>query len=242
MSLQSIRERVRLELQDQATTFQSKIAYSDETNVIKLPVSVVEPAGLVVSQGGVPLTQGVDYTVIPKEGELQLNIVSSVGATFLVSGFHYRLFTNDDLDIFIETALLQHTHNQSPPVVLDDPAPIGSTVLPGVEEYLVAILASVEALWVVATDLTYDIDIMVPEGVSIPRGQRLRQVRELIDARMEEYLSLSRQLNVGLGRLVMSNLRRVSRTTNRLIPIYVPQEFDDRTPPKRIYPKIDQGL
>jgi hypothetical protein len=213
-----------------------------ESNVIELPVSVVEPVGLVVSKGGVPLTQDVDYTVVTKEGELQLTVVPSAGTTFSVAGFHYRLFTNDDLDIFIETALLQHTHNQSPPVVLDYPAPTGSVVLPGVEEYLVAILALVEALWVVATDLTYDIDIMVPEGVSIPRGQRLRQVRELIDARMEEYLSLSRQLNVGIGRLVMSNLRRVSRTTNRLIPVYVAQEWDDRTPPKRVYPKIDQGL
>jgi hypothetical protein len=203
---------------------------------------VVEPLGLIVSQGGIPLTQDVDYVVVPKEGELQLTTVPAAGTAFSVAGFNYRLFTNDDLDIFIETALLQHTHNQSPPIVLDDPAPIGSAVLPGVEEYLVAILALVEALWVVATDLSYDIDIMVPEGVSIPRGQRLRQVRELIDARMEEYLSLSRQLNVGLGRLVMSNLRRVSRTTNRLIPIYVAQEFDDRTPPKRVYPKIDQGL
>lgn len=218
-------------------------AVTDGTSpVIDLPVSVIEPEGLQVIRGSIPLTAGADYSVNAKEGEIVIaGPVPPAGTVFVVSGLHYRFFTNAELDQFINTVALQHNHNQNPPVVLDGPVPEGSVMLPGVEEYLIALLAMIEALWVIATDLSYDIDIMVPEGAVITRSQRLRQVREMIAARTEEYLKLAGQLNVGLGRIEMFTLRRVSRTTNRLIPIYQPQEWDDRTPPKRIYPRIDKG-
>lgn len=242
MSLETIRSRVRLELQDQADTFQAQAVSDGVSNLIDLPVSVVEPTGLQVIAGSTTLVRDVNYSVTPKEGELiLLGAVPPAGTVFTVAGVHYRFFTNAELDQFINTVALQHNHNQNPPVVLDEPVPEGSVLLPGVEEYLVALLAMIEALWVIATDLSYDIDIMVPEGAVITRSQRLRQVREIIAARTEEYLKLAGQLNVGLGRIEMFTLRRVSRTTNRLIPIYQPQEWDDRTPPKRLYPRIDKG-
>ena len=47
----------------------------------------------------------------------------------------------------------------------------------------------------------------------------------------------------GPYRIMVSTLRRISRTTNRYVPVYVGQEFDDRTyPPTRVYPPIDTGL
>jgi hypothetical protein len=46
-------------------------------------------------------------------------------------------------------------------------------------------------------------------------------------------------LNVGLHRIEVSTLRRESRTTGRLVPLYVPREFDDYSWPERILPPID---
>jgi hypothetical protein len=99
----------------------------------------------------------------------------------------------------------------------------------------VALLASVEALWALATDASFDINITAPDGVQIPRTQRFAQLSQIINARQEQYRNLCSALNVGLWRIEIGILRRISRTTNKLIPVYMPQEIDDSTMPERVY-------
>jgi hypothetical protein len=65
----------------------------------------------------------------------------------------------------------------------------------------------------------------------------------VIERLQAHYKELAAAFNVGPYRIQVLNLRRVSRTTGRLVPEYVEQEFDDRTfPPIRIFPPIDTGL
>ena len=84
------------------------------------------------------------------------------------------------------------------------------------------------------SDAAFDIDIISPDGVSIPRSERFRQLSEMITARKEQYRELCNLLNIGLHRIEVFNLRRISRLTNKLVPIYRPQEIDDASLPQRV--------
>ena len=67
-------------------------------------------------------------------------------------------------------------------------------------------------------------------------------VSSLLDYWTNEYNRRAQALNIGLERLEVVNLRRVSRTTNRLVPLYKPREVGDYGPIERIYPEIDDGV
>ena len=153
------------------------------------------------------------------------------GAAIVVTGVHYRYFTSAELTTFLNTAVLQHTDNRTDAYGSN----ITISSIPPVEEYPVAILATVEALWALATDAAFDINITAPDGVMIPRAQRFAQLSTIINGRKEQYRELCSMLNVGLWRIEIGILRRISRTTNKLVPIYMPQEIDDRTKPERVY-------
>ena len=162
----------------------------------------------------------VTFTQIPKNG-----------ATIVVAGTHYRYFTSTELTTFLNTAVLQHTDNRTDAYGSN----VTISAIPPVEEYPVALLATVEALWALATDASFDINITAPDGVVIPRNQRFAQLSQIIAARQEQYRNLCSALNVGLWRIEPGILRRVSRTTNKLVPIYMAQEIDDSSKPERVY-------
>jgi hypothetical protein len=90
------------------------------------------------------------------------------------------------------------------------------------------------------TDAATDIDITTAEGTHIPRAQRFGQLEQMISALTERYKSLCSLLGVGLYRIEVSNLRRVSRQTGRLVPLYVEREYDDNSLPERIVAPIDR--
>jgi hypothetical protein len=111
--------------------------------------------------------------------------------------------------------------------------------LPDVEGTLVALRATIDALWALATDASTDIDIASADGTSVPRSQRFTQLREQIDGMTARYNQLCAMLNVGLNSIEMSKIRRVSRTTNRLVPIFEDREYDDYDYPRRQLPPIN---
>jgi hypothetical protein len=90
------------------------------------------------------------------------------------------------------------------------------------------------ALYTLATDASFDIDIISPDGVSIPRTERFRQLTDIINQRKEQYRELCNLLGIGLYKVDVFSLRRISRLTNKLVPIYRPQEIDDASLPQRV--------
>lgn len=164
-------------------------------------------------------------------GTVTFTNVPTENAVIIITGTSYRYFTTTELTTFVNTAVTQHTSNRTDAY--------GSEVtianIPAVEEYPVALLAAVEALWALATDAAFDINIMAPDGVQIPRSQRFTQLSNIIAQRQQQYRDLCAALNVGLFRIEMGILRRISRTTNKLVPVYMPQEIDDSTKPERVY-------
>lgn len=233
--LSDIVYRTRLELGDQAHKFDYSAVGNGITTAFDLSAKPVDPATLLVTVNGTPMTNPTQYTVETDLGVIHFVNPPSNGAVIVASGTAFRYFSDSDIELFVNTVIEQHTLNRTDSM--------GSQVtlanLPAVEEYPVAILATIEALWALATDASFDINIMAPDGVTIPRAQRFQQLTAMIAQRQQQYKELCSALNIGLWRIEMGTLRRVSRTTNKLVPIYVAQEIDDSRRPERVYIQND---
>lgn len=156
-------------------------------------------------------------------GMLILDSAFPVGTVITITGINYRYFTTDEIHAYVSDAFFQHSHNSTDA----GGNSIGFNALPSVEEYPVVILASTLALYTLATDASFDIDITAPDGVHIPRSERYRQLTDMISQRKEQYKELCSLLGIGMYKTDIFTLRRISRTTGRLVPVYKPQEIDD---------------
>lgn len=226
-TLDELVARTRLELADQALTFNHTLSGDGTRTVFNLPeTEVVEASSLTVREDGTPTQQ---YTLDARAGVVTFDTAPANGVNINVTGTRYQYFTDDEIITFVTSAFSLHTVNRN----------VTIATLPAREVYLVALLAKIEALWVLATDAAYDIDIRTPEGVSVPRTQRFAQLMAIISQTEELYRDLSMALGVGIYRIEVLTLRRVSRHTGRLVPVYQEREIDDPNPPLRIFPPID---
>ena len=94
-------------------------------------------------------------------------------------------------------------------------------------------------LWVLATDSSSDVNVQTAEGTTIDRGQRYSQIMSQIQALQARYEKDCAQVNGGPYRWETIRLRRVSKTTGRLVPLYKDREYDSFAYPTRLVPPID---
>jgi hypothetical protein len=259
MTTASLLTASRRLLRDTGDFFTANIAAdpSGTTQLVELPQENIDPGLLQVflvdpSNASTLLLPGTmpgqaDYVLYETAGQIWLTLPLQPGYQLNITGIYYTLVNNDDLTYYVQTAFQQHTHDRMPPVYLDTPDPSIETPgvvqqpLPEVEEWIVAIEAGLMFVWSEIVEAGHEFDIVTPDGVHVPRSQRFTQLNELRANLEEEREHLSRQLNVGLDRIEMRDLRRVSRLTNRLVPLYMAREFDDRSWPVRKLPEIDTG-
>lgn len=246
-------KRVRLELGDQPEPFRQTYRGTGSQDEFDLPVVRISTGSLrlfTVNTDGstTDLVLDTDYTVDPETGVVRLTAGPLARDVLLVAeGTAFGMFTDEELQHFVHDAVLQHTDQRYDTVryrdehgfIKYDRAAVTLENLPEVEHLPVAILATIEALWALSTDAATDVDVTTSEGTHVPRSQRFAQLRAQIDVLTDKYHGLCALLNIGLFRIEVGNLRRVSRTTNRLVPIYVEREYDDHSMPTRITPEID---
>jgi len=229
--LSDILSRVRLELGDLQKNFNYTATGDGLTTRFETGIKPIETNNLYVTINTNPIGYPYGYTVEEDTGIITFANAPASGSAIAVSGLQDRYFLDSELSNFITDAVNQHTYNRVDAY--------GSLVtlasIPPVEEYPLAILATIEALWALATDSAFDIDITAPDGVHIPRAQRYSQLSGMIQQRWEQYKTLCAQLNVGLWKIEMGTLIRTSRTTNRYVPVYIGQEIDDSRVPERVY-------
>lgn len=158
------------------------------------------------------------------------DVLPDDGDEFTVSGLYYRYFTDTELASLVSDAVIQHSSGG----VDSLGRKINVDTLPANEEYPVAIYAVTLALYTLATDASFDIDISAPDGVSIPRAERYRQLMDMVSARQGQYRDLCVHLGVGMYKIDVFSLRRISKGTGRYVPVYKPQEVDDRSYPQRV--------
>lgn len=226
-TLNSLADRLRFELGDTGKSFVHRVVVDGTTNRFLLPYSPVNGSTLMVLAEDTDISSAV--TVEELTGYVTTDSVPTAGVTLTFSGTYYRYFIDSEICQFIDTAFGQHIANHA------DAHGRGYTLmtLPGIEEYPVVIYASTLALYTLATDSSFDIDITAPDGVVIPRSERYRQLMEMIQTRKEQYKELCSMLGIGLYKIDVFSLRRISKTTNRYVPVYLPMEVDDLSMPRR---------
>lgn len=177
------------------------------------------------------LAPTTEYVLDERNGLLRLNTLPAVDS-LLVEGYHYEWLTPADLSFYADMAIHLNTHNINTP--LSDMAPAVVDV--------VGIHALIQALWGLLSEYSRDIDVITSESVHIIASQRYRMVANLLDTWTAEYNTRAAALNIGLERIEVLNLRRVSYTTNRLIPLYKEREVGDYSPIERLWPEIPDGV
>lgn len=227
-SLSGLVDRVRMEIGDTGKSFVWKTTATG-TNRYEMPYSPVHGETLTVFVDGADVSNFVE--VEEHSGVLTFDAAPTAGDVISVQGTFYRFFTEAELTSIVDQSVRQHLYNRN------DPFGRAMTVenLPVVEEHPASLLGSINALYTLATDASFDINIQTPDGVSIPRADRYRQLMDSIRARREQYDMLCQALNIGLTRVETFTFRRISRTTNKYVPVYMPQEVDDRSQPLRVY-------
>jgi hypothetical protein len=229
-TLSSLADRVRVELGDLGKSFVTSFVADGTTNRFKLHYAPLDGTGVNVFKNGVNVTSTA--SVEEQTGILVLDTVPAEGAEFIVSGNYYRYFTASEMQTLVTNAVTLHTSGHA----LDSMGrSFDISNLPLVDEYPVVVYATTLALYALATDASFDIDIAAPDGVSIPRSERYRQLMQMIETRQQQYRELCAHLGIGLFRIEVLPLQRISKTTGRLIPIYKAQEVDDRSYPQRVH-------
>lgn len=225
-------DRLRAEIGDIARSFTDTFTGDGTSTRYQLSQAPVQGYTLVVKVNGADVSSHV--TVEEGVGVLTFasDYVPANNASINIYGQAYRYFTDSEISYYINTAFFEHAQHTT------DTA--GSRItqiglLPPIEEYPLVLLASTMALYTLANDSAFDIDIISPDGVSIPRSERFRQLTEMIQIRREQYKELCAMLGVGMYRIETLSLRRISRLTNKYVPIYRPQEIDDLSIPQRVY-------
>lgn len=179
----------------------------------------------------VPLVEGVDFTLDARNGFIILTNPLASGTTLFINFFAYEWFLDSDLQQF--AAFMVGEFGQD--IVGYDINNVGAA-----EIEALGLGTTVMALWSLLNELARDIDVSsFVDGTNIPASQRFRQVQSMLMSFESMYKDKAAMLNVGLDRIEAFALRRVSLTTNRLVPVYKPREIDDLATPQRVYPPID---
>jgi len=172
------------------------------------------------------------YSLDARNGILRFNQTPSAGANILVEGYYYEWVLPSDLKFYANHAIEQHVYNLDLPL----------EKMSGIVIDTIGMSCVVEALWGLLTEYSRDIDITTSESVHIPASQRFRMVQSLLDYWSKAYEKQAKALNIGLERIEIMNLRRVSRSTNRYVPIYKPKELGEYGPIERLFPEIGDGV
>jgi len=238
-SVQQLSDRLRAEIGDIARSFTDTFTGDGVTYRFQLSQAPVQGYTLIVMVNGTDISSHVTI----EEGVGVLTFATGYtpanNAVVKIYGQAYRYFTDSDISYYINTAFFQHAGHTTD----THGARISQiSLLPPIDEYPLVLLASTMALYTLANDSAFDIDIISPDGVSIPRSERFRQLNEMVEIRKAQYKELCAMLGVGMYRIEVSSLRRISRLTNRYVPIYRPQEIDDWSLPQRVnLPMPDYG-
>ena len=229
-TISDIVTRVRLEIGDEQSYFEETQIANGEDHRIFVPHYPLDATSVVVKDNGT-VVDPTTYTVEEWSGVTVFNTAPAAAHIIRVSGTKWRIFTQTDLTTICQDAVNMHLNNRT------DAFGRGLTlaIMDNLEIYPVALLAASMALNAMANDASLDIDISTPDGVSIPRSQRFHQLLMMAEQRLATYNDLCLKLNIGLNMIFIGNLRRKAKRTNRLVPIYIDQEIDDRSMPQRSF-------
>lgn len=171
------------------------------------------------------------YSLDARNGILRLASTPAANTKIMVEGYYYEWLLPADLQFYCERSINFHKPTINIPLEQASPAVLD----------VVGLGALVEALQALMTEYARDIDVMTSESIHIPGSQRFRMLQSLIQQWEVEYRKHANNLNIGPERIEQFSLRRTSRTTNRLVPLYKSKELGDYGPMERIWAEDIEG-
>lgn len=171
------------------------------------------------------------YSLDARNGILRLTSTPAANTKIMVEGYYYEWLLPSDLQFYCERSINFHKPTINIPLEQASPAVLD----------VVGLGALVEALQALMTEYARDIDVMTSESIHIPGSQRFRMLQSLIQQWEVEYRKHANNLNIGPERIDQFSLRRISRTTNRLVPLYKSKELGDYGPMERIWAEDIEG-
>lgn len=249
-TLENIIAGARTYLRDKPRFFAATESRSGLARTFKMPHLNVRQFGLFISgtDGTISATgildtpeQVVDadtFTFAVDEAEGLVRIAKPITGGFTgdwifnFEGYYYEWVCDADLRYFANNIVAEHAFHRD----------FNFERVSDAEEDVISLGAAIEALWALLIEYSRDIDINAPSGVAVPATQRFRQVETLLmgpQGLLQKYSQKASLIGVGIDRMEVLTLRRVSRTTNRLVPVYKPREWDDRSIPTRVFSEID---
>lgn len=231
--IDSIVSAARQHLRDFPLFFQMTPQIAGRT--YKLEHGNVIPASLYVATraGTTPFAvTEVPYALDERNGVVRLTTQPAADATLMIEGYYYEWVSDSDFAFHAKVAVNTLTTPGQPP--LEELSPV---VLDAA-----AIVTVVNVLWSLVAEYSRDIDVSTPEAVHVPASQRYRMTLQLLQSWQARASEMESALNIGLGRLEQYQIRRISMTWNRLVPVYRPKEIGDNGPIERLWPPIPTGL
>jgi hypothetical protein len=255
MSERSMMFKIRRVLGDMGEIFNAQMGGDDQTTQFELPASIVSNVTVTFRSAGIgtqittltPTTFEAlgDFSVDEYNGYLVLTNPLPSGIVMNVQGVQYETWADHDIFDYLQEAFLMHTQRRNPPLYLEPVvgAAPPTLLMPEIEERPLALLAASLAYEDLATAAARDITIDTGDGTVIPRSQRYQQLVAESAALKQKYRDIVELLGIQtFDTIQMMTLRRVSPQTNRLVPVYVDREWDDRRFPQRVMPPIDIPL
>lgn len=251
-TMDEIIARVRLEIDDTPQPFMTVIRGDGSRTDFELDSKdIIDTSVDVYIQNTDDTRTPVDpssYVLDLASGNIYFNTPPAPDSMVVFKGSSYGLFSDTELTQFVNDAITQHTadkivqtrYRDSHGFIQYDKRPMTLDLLPPGQDHLVALWAAIQALWALSTSASFDINVSVPEGTSIPRGQRFQQIIAQIDNLENRYKEVSLMMGVGLFAPEVFKQRRVSRQTGRLIPVWVDREYDDYGRPIRVVPPVTE--
>lgn len=250
-TIEGVMTGARTYLRDFPKFFNAVVAKRDLSTTFDLPVSNLRRDGLtVIATDNSTIATGslnapgfsaspttFSYDVDEREGLVRIVTDRTGGMdgwAVNFEGYHYEWIADVDLRYFAENVIAEYAYRRDG-YCLDD--------VPDVEEDLTSLGVAVEACFSLLAEFSRDIDVQTPEAIGLPLSTRFRQIESLLfggSGLFDKYRTKANMLGVGLERIEVFELRRRSRTTNRLVPLYREREWDDARRPQRVFPPINQ--
>jgi len=184
-----------------------------------------------VAGASVTTLTSTNYSIDARNGIVRLAATPAANSKLLVEGYYYEWMLPADLEFYAKHSINYHKPTVNVPLEQANPAVLD----------VIGIGALVEALQALMTEYARDIDVMTSESIHIPGSQRFRMLQSLCQQWELEYRKRANNLNIGPERIEQFSLRRVSRSTNRLVPLYKAKELGEYGPMERIFVEESEG-
>ena len=184
----------------------------------------------VVGASVTPLTS-TNYSIDSRNGILRLAATPVANSKIIIEGYYYEWMLPVDLEFYARHSINYHRPTINVPLEQANLAVLD----------VIGIGTLVEALQALMTEYARDIDVMTSESIHIPGSQRFRMLQSLCQQWELEYRKRANNLNIGPERIEQFSLRRVSRSTNRLVPLYKAKELGEYGPMERIFVEDAEG-